>query len=245
MKTRAQPSFFRNMNVPISKRLLLSASMVDSGAVVADIGCDHGYLGVYLLREGIAAHVIASDLREHPLASARRNAVRFGVADRMTFVRSDGLSAVPPDAFDTLVCAGMGGDLIQIILQNAPFIKDSRYTLILQPQSGAGDLRKWLFDSGFAIEREQSVREGHVYFAMRVRYTGEKIPYTPGTLFVTPQMLATDCTDYLLWISHSLARTLAGLKKAKHSEEKRRFYEQAYSEVLERMEHGNYAGKDL
>ena len=81
------------MKIPISKRLLCCAQFVAPGARVADIGTDHGYLGIYLLENGIAAHVHACDLRPMPLQKTRENAVRFGAAERMTFLLSDGLAA--------------------------------------------------------------------------------------------------------------------------------------------------------
>ena len=58
------------MKLPISNRLLACASFVRPGSRVADIGTDHGYLGIHLLQQGIAAHVIAADLRESPLQNA-------------------------------------------------------------------------------------------------------------------------------------------------------------------------------
>ena len=73
------------MKIPISKRLLCCAAMVPQGARVADIGCDHGYLGIWLLTEGIADHVAACDLREKPLEKAKQNGAAYGTADRMEF----------------------------------------------------------------------------------------------------------------------------------------------------------------
>ena len=79
------------MKLPISKRLLCCASMVPLGARVADVGTDHGYLGIHLLQSGISPHVIACDLRKGPLENARRNARQFGAQNAMEFRLSDGL----------------------------------------------------------------------------------------------------------------------------------------------------------
>ena len=147
------------MKIPISKRLLCCAELVPPCGTVADVGTDHGYLGIYLLREGRCAHVIAADLREKPLASAQTNAALFSVAERMEFVLSDGLHNFQPKTFDALVLAGMGGDLIANILAEAPWLEGGDYTLILQPQSAANDLRRWLGERGWAIRRERLVRE--------------------------------------------------------------------------------------
>ena len=108
------------MSIPISSRLRACARLVPRGARVADVGADHGYLGLWLLAEGRAEHVCACDLREGPLDSARRNAQKYAVDDRMDFCLSDGLQNVPRGSYDTVVCAGMGGELIVKILSAAP-----------------------------------------------------------------------------------------------------------------------------
>ncbi|MFQ8765534.1 MAG: class I SAM-dependent methyltransferase [Oscillospiraceae bacterium] len=151
------------MKLPISKRLLCCASMVQSGARVADIGTDHGYLGIYLLQTGAARHVIACDLRKDPLENARRNAKLFGVDGEMELRLSDGLEKILPDEVDTVVMAGMGGDLIQRILSQCPWRKREGLQFILQPQSAGNVLRRWLCEDGFEIQREEPVQDGHFY----------------------------------------------------------------------------------
>ena len=84
------------MKLPISNRLLLCAELVPQGKPVADVGCDHGYLGIHLLLQGKVPFVFASDLNELPLECAKRNAARFGVAERMSFACAGGLDAVAP-----------------------------------------------------------------------------------------------------------------------------------------------------
>lgn len=151
------------MKLPISKRLLCCASMVQSGSRVADIGTDHGYLGIYLLQSGAARHVIACDLRKDPLENARRNAKLFGVDGEMEFRLSDGLEKILPDEVDTVVMAGMGGDLIQKILSQCPWRKREGLQFILQPQSAGNVLRRWLCEDGFEIQREEPCRTGIFY----------------------------------------------------------------------------------
>ena len=78
------------MKIPLSDRLLACANFVGRGNRVADIGCDHGYLSIYLLSQGIARSCIASDINEGPFLSARRNAIKYGVANKIEFDLSDG-----------------------------------------------------------------------------------------------------------------------------------------------------------
>ena len=89
------------MKIPLSDRLLACCDFVRPGDRVADIGCDHGYLGIHLLKNGIAKSVIAADVNEGPLQSAMRNAVKFGVRNKMTFHLSDGVQSIPRD-FDVM-----------------------------------------------------------------------------------------------------------------------------------------------
>ena len=105
------------MKLPISDRLLSCCRFVNPGDRVADIGCDHGYLGIHLLKSGIASSMIEADINEGPLQSALHNAHKYGVADKMTFYLSDGVRNIPRE-FDTLVCAGMGADTMIHILEN-------------------------------------------------------------------------------------------------------------------------------
>ena len=205
------------MPVPISSRLRLCAEMVPSGARVADIGADHGYLGIFLLQQGQAGYVAACDLREGPLSSARRNAEKYGLSDRMDFFLSDGLRDVPRDSYDAVVCAGMGGELIIKILSAAPWLRDPRYALILQPQIDADLLRAWLSEQGFFEERaDLALDAGHLYCAMRARF-GKSEPLSPGQRFVSPALLASGSPllgDYIARTVRTLRRIAAGLEKA-------------------------------
>ena len=230
------------MKVPISNRLLLCAAMVPPGSRVADIGTDHGYLAVYLLQNGICPFVTAADLREQPLQKARENAARFGVSDKMQFLLSDGLQDIPPGAAETIVMAGMGGDLIVRILQAAPWVCDARYTLILQPQSAGQALRQYLSEHGFAIDREALVQDGHfLYTVLRAR-KGAMPPLTPGQQYATPQLLQEGgplLPKYLARIESALAGTVQGLQKADEPE-KLRYYQTALAEIREmRKQHDN------
>ena len=214
--------------------------LVPQGARVADIGCDHGYLGIWLLQTGRASFVHASDLNRMPLECAERNSEKYGVSGKMTFTCAGGLDGISPDSVDAVVLCGMGGDLMRLILERAPWLCRPNYTLILQPQSGASDLRDWLLRGGFSILRETPVREdGHMYFAMEVCYTGVCTEATPGTLYVTPAMLATeseDLLDYVDTVLSSLQISACGMEKSRHAGEKLAFTRSAIREILEMRE---------
>lgn len=223
------------MKVPISNRLLLCAEFVPCGSRAADIGTDHGYLSIYLLREGICPFVTAADLREQPLQKARENAARFGVSEKMRFFLSDGLQGIPPDAADTIIMAGMGGDLMVRILEAAPWVCDDRYALILQPQSAGQALRQYLAEHGFAIEHEALARDGHFFYTVLRAKKGHMPPLSPGQQYASPQLLREGgpfLGPYLARIETALAGTVLGLQRADEPE-KLRYYETALAEIRE------------
>ena len=231
------------MKLPISKRLLCCASMVQPGSRVADIGTDHGYLGIYLQQSGAARHVIACDLRKDPLENARRNAKLFGVDGEMELRLSDGLEKILPDEVDTVVMAGMGGDLIQKILSQCPWRKREGLQFILQPQSAGNVLRRWLCEDGFEIRREEPVQDGHfLYTVMDIRQ-GEPAPLTPGTEYASPALLASGSPlvgNYLARVENALQETVRGLTNAeKQRPERLAYFGQALLEIQEMRK--NYA----
>ena len=176
------------MNIPLSKRLQTCAALVADGDRVADIGCDHGYLGIHLLTNRIATSVIAADINEMPLQSARRNAEKFGVLDQISFYLSDGVKSIPKD-FDTLVCAGMGADTMISILEAAPWLKDKKYRLILQCQSRRPELRRYLYENGFSIRSETLAEDGKFIYPVTEVVYAPAPALTPGGYHITPALL--------------------------------------------------------
>ena len=203
------------MKIPLSNRLLACASFVRSGDRVADIGCDHGYLGIHLLKEHIADSIIASDVNEGPLHSAMRNAAKFGVKDKMSFYLSDGVRNIPRD-FDCLVCAGMGADTMMSILDAAPWLQDPRYRLILQCQSKRPELRKYLYENGFSILRETLAQDGKfIYPVMEVVYN-PAVPLSPAQYHITPALLESRSAlmpAFMDRVIRGVEATVQGLEK--------------------------------
>lgn len=196
------------MKIPISPRLLSCAGFVRPGDRVADIGCDHGYLGIYLLQEGIARSVIAADINEGPLQAAFHNAHRYGVSDKMSFYLSDGVRNVPQD-FDTLVCAGMGAETMISILEAAPWLKNAKYRLVLQCQTKTHLLRRYLSQQGWCIRQEAVLRDGKfLYTQMEACYEPGHI-LTPGQCYLSPAMLenlTSEVIEHSRWVYRELSK---------------------------------------
>ena len=177
------------MKIPLSERLRVCAGFVAPGDRVADVGCDHGYLSIFLLKNGLASHVYASDINEGPLQSALHNAHKFGVADQMQLFLSDGVRNIPRD-FDTLVCAGMGGDTMISILEAAPWLRSQQYRLILQCQSKTPMLRQYLSEQGWRITEETSLKDGKfLYTVMEVCWQPDYPKLTVGEWYFPPALL--------------------------------------------------------
>lgn len=213
------------MKIPLSDRLHCCASHISGGIRVADIGCDHGYLGIYLLENGLASSVIAADVNEAPLQSARRNAEKFGVGDKMSFYLSDGTQNIPRD-FDALVCAGMGGDTMIHILQNAPWLQSEQYCLVLQCQSKTSLLRAYLSHQGWHIAEETIVRDGKfLYTVILARWQPDAPRLTAGQCYLSPAMIRANAPE----LQEYYQRIVEGLRLAvahQKDESKRKILEE-------------------
>ena len=154
------------MNLKLSRRLSTAASMVTPGNTVADVGCDHGYLPIMLVREEIVPSAIALDVRPGPLSRAKTHIEDFGLTSKIEARLSDGLSALSAGECDTLVIAGMGGPLIEKILGNDPEKAQSFKEMVLGPQSDVPHFRHWLYENGFSIIDEAMVREEGKYYPL-------------------------------------------------------------------------------
>lgn len=157
----------------MNKRLKLISEYIENGKGIVDVGTDHGYLPVFLAENGYGGNIIASDINADPLSKAVKNAASAGVSDKISFLLCDGLRKCPPDKVDTIVIAGMGGDMILKIIEETEWCMSPKYKLILQPMSKCEILRYWLVYNGFEISNELLVEEnGTIYQIMIVRFGG-------------------------------------------------------------------------
>ena len=168
--------------IHLTPRLAMVAAMVPQGAKLADIGTDHAYLPAALIGTGRVSGAIAADLRRGPLDRARQTVLEQGLEERVVLRLCDGLSGIRPEEADTVVIAGMGGETIAGILAAAPWTRERGTRLILQPMSSMGDLRRWLEENGYAIEREELTREGETLYTAWLVRAGGMPPLTPAQL---------------------------------------------------------------
>ena len=149
----------------LSKRLSSVVSYVSSGNKVADIGCDHAFTSIHLIRSGIASSVLASDVNDGPLVIAEKNIRMSGLDSQIEVRKSNGLSEITTsDNIDTILISGMGGYLIIDILNSNIGVRDKAKELILQPQSDIHNVRHYLHNNGFSISDEMMVYEDGKYY---------------------------------------------------------------------------------
>ena len=158
-------------SVALSRRMGMLADMVTAGNCVADVGCDHAFLSIYLVQTGKCPKCLAMDVRKGPLSGAKEHIASYGLGEYIETRLSDGLSAYHIEEAQTLVCAGMGGKLMEKILTEGGEKSRSFKELILQPQSEIPEFRIFLRNAGFLITEEEAVYEdGKFYFAMKAVY---------------------------------------------------------------------------
>lgn len=164
-----------NLRFNLSPRLALAADFVRCGGKIADIGTDHAYLPCYLILNGISKSAVAADLRKGPLDNAKKNVCHYELTDKIELRLSDGLDKILPEETDDIIIAGMGGTLIKEILVRAPWIKNENKRLILQPMSHVQDVREFLCENGFTIEKEAVAEDSDkLYICICAGYSGQK-----------------------------------------------------------------------
>lgn len=166
-------------NMQLSRRLKTIAEMVTDGNRLVDVGCDHGYLPVYLMLNHRIPGAIATDVGKGPLSRAQEHITRYGMDEYIETRLCDGLKGVHAGEGDTLVIAGMGGPLMEKILTEGAHALPGFQELILQPQSDIPHFRHFLMEHGFRIIREEMVLEdGKYYPMMKAVPAGEMNPWT-------------------------------------------------------------------
>lgn len=212
-------------------RLLVAASFVRQDAVVADVGSDHAYLPIYLVQNCIALRAVASDINEGPIENARANVNEAGLSDKIETVLVDGLAGIEKYAPTDILICGMGGELIAKIINEAPFTRDKRIRLILQPMTKQEKLRAYLIKAGYEIVSEKLCFEGgKIYQCMCAEYDGVPRTYSEAELLLGRHNIEEKSELFFKLVSQktaALEKSIAGKKEAgiDAAKEKRLFAE--------------------
>ncbi len=164
------------MPIQLDKRLTLVASLVGKAKKVADIGCDHGKLGYYLIGTERAERVIATDISAPSLQKAKELALQNGVSHLMDTRLGDGLSPIENGEVDVVVIAGMGGDLIADILDGAHADNKQFDTYVLSANTHAEKVRRQIEKCGCHITFDDMIECGRKYYSVIVAKNGKSEP---------------------------------------------------------------------
>ena len=158
------------------------------GKTAADIGTDHAYIPIELIKTGRADFVIASDINKGPLLIAENNIKNEGLSDKIETRLGSGISVLKPSEADIIIIAGMGGELIQSIIEDDLEIAYSSQ-LILQPMNSQYELRKYLILNGFKITHEDIAIEGFKVYNVMVVSKGVSEPFEKDIYYHLPPYL--------------------------------------------------------
>ena len=222
-----------NKKLNICKRLLQCADLVTPQSRVADVGTDHAYLPIYLTLQNKISHAIACDLRDEPLNIAKSNIKLFGLENSIETRISDGLKNINQGEVDTIIIAGMGGNLISKILQECTWENKNQKEFILQPMKYENVLRIYLAQQGYKIQQEVAVRcSGKVYTVLKATFTSQSYTLSPlqiYTGFLSPAK-NEDAKFYFLKILNDLNNRKKGAI-IKNDEAQKQYYSKIIEEL--------------
>ena len=180
----------------MSNRLELIASFVKNGIGVVDVGTDHGYIPVMLVKRGYKGNIIATDINEGPLNKAKQSLIEAGCEEAVELILCNGLDDCESEKIDTIIVAGMGGDTITGILDRAEWCAREDIKLILQPVTKPEILRYWLVNNDFRIINEAQTEENGTVYQIICAVPGRDCRYKDSELFIGRYDLIKGSTYY-------------------------------------------------
>lgn len=203
------------------------------GNTVADIGTDHAYIPIQLIKEKRADRVIASDIKDGPVNAAKRTVLKYGAENKIEIRKGPGLSILEKGEADTIIIAGMGGLLIEEIIK-ADKEKINGATLILQPMNGQYELRKYLIDNGFEILKEDISVEGFKVYNLFIVKEGSGKKFEKDIYYHLPPYLEKNKNFTALYKKkeREFTKVIKGLENSKETDfEKLEIYKNWYKEL--------------
>ena len=187
----------------LSKRLLEIAKYIDGYESLADIACDHGYLGIYAALNYNLKEVLLTDINEMPLASAKENVAKRNLDNIVKTVLGDGLAPLDKD-YDVISIAGIGGVLLVQILQNDLEKAKRAKRLILCSNTDTDLVRRFLISNGFVIEAEEMVHDYKYYEIIVAKYTCMNSLYSELELKYGPMLLKAKSKEFCDYYTRQL-----------------------------------------
>lgn len=170
--------------IKLSKRLASIASNIDKEDKVVDIGCDHGYLSIYLKAVNGNKVVIATDINENALNMAKKNINKNSILIETRL--GNGLDVIKHNEVDTIIISGMGGNTILNILKKnkLKYIKK----IVIKSNTDIPLIRKYINKLGYTIKNEQLIIDKNIYYII-ITFTKGRHKYTKKELYFGPILL--------------------------------------------------------
>ncbi len=228
----------------LSKRLQKIADLVGEDSIVCDIGTDHGYIPVYLIKNNISKKVIGTDISKGSLDKIIELVQKEALEDRIECRLGDGLDILEEKEVDSLIIAGMGGILISEILEEGREVTEHIENFILQPMVGSKELRRYLVDNGYKIISEDLLfEEGKFYEIILAERGRQKID--KDIHYEISQLLIRDrhplLREFLEYKINKVKKVMDEIKDIKTQGSKKKYKElksllKEYEEVVEEIE---------
>ena len=171
----------------INDRLKTIGDLVSANSFCLDVGCDHAFLDIYLVKKKKGIKAIASDVLDGPLKHARENIRKEGLEKEIEVRLGDGLDTYSSEV-DTVIISGMGGrNMIGIFKKNIKLLKEID-TIIVSPNNYQEDVKKFLCKNGFIIDDEIMVKEKKFIYQI-IKFVKGKKKYTRREFFFGPVFL--------------------------------------------------------
>ncbi|WP_297634690.1 class I SAM-dependent methyltransferase [uncultured Clostridium sp.] len=150
----------------LSRRLEMILENIDECNCVLDVGTDHGYIPIEVIKRKISKKAIASDINKDPLDKAKLNSIFEGVDEEIELRLGSGLDTIKKNEVDSIVIAGMGGNLIKEILENGKNKIKEAASIILLPAQNPEVLREYLYANGYEIIKEDLCVDEDIYYEL-------------------------------------------------------------------------------
>lgn len=212
------------------------ADQIHANEVIADIGTDHAYIPIYLVKEGVCSHVLCSDIHNGPFEIAQDNVKSYGLSDQIDVRLGGGLSPYKKGEMQTIIMAGMGGEMIVKILQEDRPIALSVSRFILQPMTALDELRSYLYQNGFNIVKEHLAKEGNKYYViMDVIWDRTEVP-SIEYLYIGKGLLQENSENlrgYLEHLERCWSTAVEGMKQSNVPQSRMKIYQYLLVKIKE------------
>ncbi|MCV3743564.1 class I SAM-dependent methyltransferase [Ureaplasma sp. ES3154-GEN] len=182
----------------VNKKLQTIADLIPDSRYLVDVGCDHGYLGIYALLNNKVDYVLNLDINAEPLEQARRNFQKYNLLNQASFVLNDGLKNQKFDKQTTVAIAGMGANLIIKVLEQQTAYADA---YILSANSDVIFLRTYLYEHNYLLVNEEIVYEkGNYYFVFLAKHLNKKTDYHKKDYYISRSLYTRNDRVYRTYL---------------------------------------------